>query len=279
MKINDISKICDIVITKQGITAVLKLSNDDEILTENGFVKLPDLTSYNPKLINTLNIRECLGDYYNDIEYRKTFYKEYGYSKDALDDENYRIRYRAYEFLGWSSKAFHDTNNDIRMLAYDKLGYTDSALNDHETHIRLRAYQSLGWTKNAFSDPSHIIRKEAYDALGYTEESLDDTDYAIVEAAQAYFANQLPVCDDIRYVVYFPKGKGYYVKESNDSYGYVKYKLSENINDAKQYKKISKAINRGAGYHGDDTTLTEEPTGVMRYIVKAIKVNNSISIM
>jgi len=276
MKLNEFKKYvqnCEIVITPNGLKAIKLLTEDDEILTNDGFVTVKGLTEYNPHTVNTMNIRECLGEHFDDYEYRKAFYKEYGYSIDALDDENHIIRRRANEFLGWSSKAFKSTEEWVRATAYEKLGYTEDALSDVSSNIRYSAYEKLGWTVKAFTDSQYKIRKSAYDKLGYTTESLNDEDIVIVYAAMAYFAKQLPTGDDIRYAVHYDN-KGFFVGLDDED----EWQFSDDIQYAKLYKSITRAIDRGTGGEGAPPSgILDDERGIMRYTIKAVRLEQKIT--
>jgi len=148
---------------------------------------------------NKMNIAEIK----NDNE-RLNAYKTFGYTKEAMNDEYWRIRFNAYEKLGYTKEAMNDKYWLIRLEAYEKHGYTKEALEDEDWEIRLRAYEKLGYTKEAMKDESTTIRlrakeyfeiKEnkmniaeikndnerfnAYEKLGFTKEAMKDENWRI----------------------------------------------------------------------------------------------------
>jgi len=281
MKINEFKKCvpnCQIVVTNDGVKTVRFLRETDDILTSIGFIKVKKLTEYNPATVNTLNIKECLGEKYNDVDYRKAFYEEYGYSVDALDDENLLIRRNAHAFLGWSQKSCESTDEYIRSKGYEYCGYTKQALTDSSITIRIAAYNVLGWTEDAFKDSSHYVRKTAYESLGYIKESLQDKDDNIVCCAMEYFAKQLPKGKDVRYIIEFIKngsGKGGYFVGLDDV---DEWQFTDNINDAKLYLSVGKAIQRGNESEGFCKDVADD-RNIMRYVVHAVEVEQKIKLI
>jgi len=85
-------------------------------------------------MIKNMNIAEIK----NDNE-RLNAYENLGYTKEAMNDENWYIRLRAYENLGFTKEALKDEDWRIRINAYVNLGYTKEALNDGNPIIRIRA--------------------------------------------------------------------------------------------------------------------------------------------
>ena len=78
-------------------------------------------------------------------------YKQFGYTKEAMNDRDYYIRLRAYETLGYTKEAMKDNCWDIRINAYKNLGYTKEAMKDNCWDIRINAYENLGYTKEALN--------------------------------------------------------------------------------------------------------------------------------
>lgn len=180
---------------------------------------------------NTLDIKECLGELYDNVEYRKLFFTEYGYNNDALVDPA----------------------TSIRLAAYRKLRFTPAAFSDQSNVIRLEAYRTIGFTVDAFKDSCPIIRREAYESLGYTENAVNDECQTIAHAARAAIVKQRAADakhkaqqvnagtdDDFRYVLKFEDG---YLADKQDDYD--EYKFTNELKKSRMYKTIDGALRTG----------------------------------
>jgi hypothetical protein len=181
---------------------------------------------------NTLDIKECLGELYDNTDYRKLFFEEYGYNNDAL----------------------RDPATSIRLDAYRALRFTPATFNDESTVVRLEAYRTIGYTTDAFKDRSHIIRLEAYEALGYTDDAVNDDDYAIAVKARGALAkrraqkvvDQLEDGVEVQFILKFEEG---YLADEQDEYH---YQYTDKVKKARMYKTISGAAKTGSDVSGDN---------------------------
>ena len=67
----------------------------------------------------------------------------------------------------FTEEALKDENWNIRIRAYRSLGFTEEALKNEYWLIRLEAYRSLGFTEQALKDECYDIRNYAAIYLDY----------------------------------------------------------------------------------------------------------------
>ncbi len=65
------------------------------------------------------------------------------YAKEALTDEDWVLRLKAFRILGFTEKALEDKDEYIRLEAYRALGFTKEALEDSTSTIRIEAKMYL----------------------------------------------------------------------------------------------------------------------------------------
>jgi len=183
----------------------------------------------------------------NDNE-RFRAYKNLGYTKEALKDEDWRIRLKAYETLGYTKEAMKDENWRIRFNAYKKLGFTKEALKDEDWNIRLNAYETLGYTKEAMKDKHRRVRFKAYENLGYTKEAMEDNCCEIRQKAYEYFKDHKQQQNIEKEMEYIPT----FLQIENDSYRLV------SINYKSSFKKGSINSIEYEKENGDLVVLTQE---------------------
>ena len=69
-------------------------------------------------------------------------------------------RMEAYKTFGFSKQALTDENIIIRLEAYKELGWTEEALNDESPLIRYEAYNQLGWPTKTFGEKNAKLRND-----------------------------------------------------------------------------------------------------------------------
>jgi len=157
-------------------------------------------------------------------------------------------RLEAYEALGYTKEAMNDEYWRIRLEAYEALGYTKEAMNDEYWRIRLEAYEALGYTKEAMNDEDYYIRLEAYKQFGFTKEAMNDKYWRIRQKAYEYFKDHKQQQNIEKEMEYIPT----FLQIENDSYRLV------NIKYKSSFKKGSINSIEYEKENGDLVVLTQE---------------------
>lgn len=141
---------------------------------------------------------------------RLTYYKETGFTADAFDDLDYRVRIAAYYTLGYTQDALHDESAIIRWNAslffnkfdtadtslyylqnyYRMTGYSKDLCNHTNDWVRHEAQQIFGYTIDGLTDPYLPIRIECYRIFGFPIEAYADPDTGVRH--EAYLHNGFP---------------------------------------------------------------------------------------
>ena len=73
----------------------------------------------------------------------------------------WQIRIEAYRKFGFTKEALEDDDENVRMEAYNHLGFTNDAFHDYAWLVRNKAYNLLGFTKRALKEEDGEIRNNA----------------------------------------------------------------------------------------------------------------------
>lgn len=137
---------------------------------------------------------------------RLKYYREHGFTADALSDLDTRIRIPAYYELGYTRDALTDESPLIRWYAsvffdefnledtslyylqqyYRYKGYTIEQLNSSIDWVRHDACMIFGFPESGRADPYLAIRVESFRIWGYTPAALLDVDSGIRHEAYEY---------------------------------------------------------------------------------------------